>query len=375
MLAPESGPEVQSPGLAAAPAVEADGRRFAVIRGGAVESGGTVELTVRVPETIHDVAALSLGRAALSIELDDTVLEITHHQHFTVAEGAHLAGSPEVPLLRFDLPPEAELEGVSTAASSLGITGSSEAIEVLGPLAAGDHEFAFRYRLPVENGVAHLELQFPLLVPVLAMQIADTGVIITSDRMHRLRPEASGTRMWLREEAFHVRPEEAVSVRFEATPQAAPSRAGSMFAVFSAAALAMLFVARPLRVGRAGRGVEAEHVSAVVRERDIVYATIRDLDHDFETGKIAEADYTASRAQLRARAIELLRIERQVTPHLRVATAEAASAQQPGDQPTRVATGRFCPACGGTLDPSWRFCSHCGGELSRGSVAGGEPAG
>lgn len=371
VVAPEGGPRVESPDLVAGDAVEIDGTRLALLESGARDPGASIRLTVHVPETSSDRSAVSLGRTELSIELDDTVLEVTQIQRLTVSGGAYVAGSHGEPLLRFDLPLRAELVGVSKGAEQLGIqtieTGTEKGIAVLGPLAPGDHDFSFRYRIPAENRAATLDLRFPLTVPTLFMRVADTGLRIESDRFHRLRPQPMGSRTWMLREAFHVEPDERIHVRFEALDQKAPSQLLGLAFVFGASAFVLLFVVGPLRRAPAETAArEDADRSGLAHERDLVYATLRDLEHDFETGKVAAEDYERGRSELRARAVELMREEKQSAPAVRAVAAPPAAA---------VPTGRFCPSCGGAVDPSWHFCSQCGGGLSPAEASGSEPAG
>ncbi len=374
VLAPETGPRVESPDLRTVAPVEIEGRKLAVLEGGGRGPGEGVRLLVRVPETITDRSALSLNRTELSIELDDTVLEVTQTQTIEVAEGAHVAGAPGDPLLRFELPLLAEVVGLSREADRFGLRAVDQGIDLFGPLGPGTHEIAFRYRVPASDGGATLDLRFPLTVPTLLLRTADTGLLIESDRLHRLRPQVMGTRTWMLREAFHVEPDEIVSVHFEALDQSGPSRLASVAFVFAAAALVLLFVVNPLRASRAVRRFEEHDRRGLAYERDLVYATIRDLDHDFETGKVAQEDYRQTRQELRTRAIELMRQEASQPPAPVIAAVETPPETDSAATPTR----RFCPACGDRIEPAWYFCSHCGGALHPvrpAGASGSEPAG
>ncbi len=86
---------------------------------------------------------------------------------------------------------------------------------------------------------------------------------------------------------------------------------------------------------------------------------IRDLDDDFEMGKLEEPDYREMRLALRAEAVNLLRLER------------AASSE-------RVADGadlQRCPHCEAEVAPHSRFCSQCGVQLIDRESAGETPTG
>jgi hypothetical protein len=77
-------------------------------------------------------------------------------------------------------------------------------------------------------------------------------------------------------------------------------------------------------------------------EREAVIGTLRDLDEDYETGKISEADHNQMRDQLRARAVALLREERE------------------GPKPEPTPSAAFCTQCGASLRAGDPFCAQCG---------------
>lgn len=362
---PAHGPRIESPALRPGEPGDEDGEDRVWIAGPQPPGGG-FELSLAVPETENRPEAITLQRAELAVELDDTVLEVTESVQLQVAPGASLAGRAGDPLLRFELPPRAELTGLSADADPLGITAVEQGIDVIGPLPPGPHEFAFRYRLPAGPEGATLDLRFPRTLSSLLLRTADTGLVIESERLHRLRPQAMGTRTWMLREAFHVEPHEIVSVRFLPIEAPGSSPAAGLFFVVAAAGLVLLFVVAPLRRTRRVRGREQDDLYGAAHERELVYATIRDLEHDFETGKVSQEDFERSREELWSQAVELMRQERAGT----LATGEdpgagepEAASPRPG--PTRTAvTGSFCPGCGKPVEPGWRFCSHCGGTLA-----------
>ena len=356
VVTPEHGPRVASPDLSTGRPFAVEDTRLALLEGEAPTAGTVIQLRVQLPETTSDRTALSLGSADISVELDDTFLDVTQVQRLSVAPGGHLAGSQEKPLLHFGLPAQAQLVGFSPGAEQLGIQSVEAAetalpgkgISVLGPLPPGEHEFAFRYRIPTQDRTASLDLRFPLALPSLSVRAADTGLLIESDRLHRLRPEAIGTRTWMLREAFDVQPDEQISLRFEELDQRGPERVTGLAFLFGASAFVLFFVVGPLRGSRQEAAQEPAERSGPAHERDLVYATIRDLEHDFETGKVAEADYQRSRNELRTHAVELMRQEKQ------------------DSQPT-------CPACGEPAQESWLFCSGCGSNLSASEDPSPEP--
>jgi hypothetical protein len=83
----------------------------------------------------------------------------------------------------------------------------------------------------------------------------------------------------------------------------------------------------------------------LVAEREAVYAALRDLEHDYETGKVSTSDYAAMRAELRQRAATLIR------------------AGEAGPSPTATTGPPGCDQCGAKSRSGDRFCSQCGKPL------------
>lgn len=74
------------------------------------------------------------------------------------------------------------------------------------------------------------------------------------------------------------------------------------------AALTLLILAWPFVAGsRNGEQPMSSALETLVARRDAIYATIRDLDFDFETGKLAEDDYLAQREVWVLRGIDVLK--------------------------------------------------------------------
>ncbi|RME45683.1 MAG: zinc ribbon domain-containing protein [Caldilineae bacterium] len=149
--------------------------------------------------------------------------------------------------------------------------------------------------------------------------------------------------------------------------------------------------------------------------RDILYRAIKDLELDFEAGKIAESDYQQVRLKFMQQAAEVLkqmdRLSRQTETGLEaeidamlarfqaeeddraralrrearaeilrqaaLSPAEAAAEAAPcpacgapvaaGDafcSQCGAALGNRCPACDAPVAPEDRFCTHCGARLT-----------
>ncbi len=170
---------------------------------------------------------------------------------------------------------------------------------------------------------------------------------------------------------------------------------GLALAVVVAAYIARPFVARS-RALPPGESLRDQ----LLAERDALYVAIRDLDFDFQTGKLMEADYRAVRERYVARGVEILKqldamnVQPQTVPGRGSATdrgpatavddieaavqarrkakspeddieaaIRARRQSQTGAQPSAVG-GHVCPTCGLPVDLTDRFCGKCGTALT-----------
>lgn len=380
-VAGTAGMTISGPGLVASSAVQSDsGKALEAWARSGLRAGESTWLEVALPQARVDPSLVSIPRADVWLDLDDTRLTATADLQLEVAPGSPVAGTRERPLLSVLLPAGATLTGVAPDTEALGLIPRDHGgFDVVGPIGEGTTQLGYAYRLDAgPEGVA-LDLRFSRPVSTLNVLVADTGLALDSGRLHRLRPFRSGTRNYLHREAFNVLPDETVDLRLAPLrARGLPSEA-SLALAFAAIAGSVVFLIAPLM--RRARGLLPEDAGATERERlhaerEAIYAAIADLDHDFETGKLERADYESQRVDLRARAIELLRAEKAGggaaiasdgaeipdAPAIRPA-AEAVPAEAPGAVGAAPARARFCPSCGVATAPEWRFCAACGAAI------------
>lgn len=363
VLVAEGGLEVTGEGFSPGEPVEREGRSFRSLEGGPVAAGGRLALAVKVPEVRVAPEALSLAEVRMWLELDDTALVVSEEHHFKVEGHTPVAGTRAAPLLRIALPEGAELRGLSDDAARLGVVaGENGELLLLGPAPPGESSVGVSYRLraPARDAMLTLSRHFSRELPLLRVLVADTGVRLESDRLHRRRPVRSGTRNYLQLEGFWIDRGVPAEVRIgRLDPGGGPSRGAAAAVVLLGALAATGFLLAPLRRERAPER-QAAAASPTQREREALYDSIRDLDHDYETGKLSEADYHSMRDELRTRAVALLREEKRDAAA--VAT-EAPRTADPAPASAPAAARDACDACGGKLDPDWSFCAHCGAAL------------
>lgn len=364
LLYPPTGPTLSMTGVAAGADVSLGERSFHALYLGDLAPGSSFEVAVSLPEMSNDISAISFPRADFWLDADDTFLQVKFELHLEVAPGAHLTGSMDAPLIRFALPPEAELRGYNQDSQKLGLLPIAGGLGLIGPLSPGATTMGFSYRLPVVDSQPKIELRLPGAVKLLNVLIADTGIVVKADRLHRLRPFRQGTRVYLHREAFSIDAGEVVRLSMDLINRGPEGRNSNLFATSALAAIGVWFVVSPLFRGRRTGTAQFER-TRIRSERDLVYEAIRDLELDFETAKIEAADYQTLRGELRGRALELLQQERD-------ANALPATAGQPSraqhSVPQTPATN--CHSCGNELSAGWQFCPKCGTSQSNRDGAG-----
>jgi len=324
---------------------ELDGVSYVRSTLGGVSPGGLVALALPIPASSTDATSLSIARADYWIDVDDTAMRVTAELNLEVDGASRLLADGETALLNFPFPDGAEFLGLSGAAQSIGVApGPDGGLVVRGPLPPGRSVMGFRYQAPMRNGAARLDLDFDRPVGLLNVLVADSGVIVESERLHKRRPFRSGTRLYLHREAYQIAAGEPVPIELVPFERGEMPRALSTGIALAVAAAAAAYLVVPLRRARQAGERRDPLVSEWAVEREAVYDALRDLEHDHETGKVDDADYARMQGELRASAVELMRREQQSS-----APAEAAAAT--------------CPGCGARTGPGWRFCSECGAHL------------
>lgn len=139
------------------------------------------------------------------------------------------------------------------------------------------------------------------------------------------------------------------------------------------------FIAYPLFTKSRGQMIEASNpYDTIVSQRDSAYAALRDLDLDFQLGKLSESDYTSLRDKYKARAAVALQeldaahaadaqaaLEAQVAQIRQPAVddLEAEIARVRSAKTKTVTASAFCAKCGTARQPGDQFCAKCGSQL------------
>jgi hypothetical protein len=133
------------------------------------------------------------------------------------------------------------------------------------------------------------------------------------------------------------------------------------------------YVARPLfekqSGGSKGRAISASPRAQMTARRDAIYALIRELDADYQTGRINDEDYQTQRKLYVAEGVSLLKSldaladeDGRDALEAEIEAAVLALRQKPGFYESAA---RFCTQCGYRTDPADNFCGRCGAPLRR----------
>jgi hypothetical protein len=312
---------------------------------------GPLALALTLPPARLAPDAVSVSAVRLVVRADDAALDVTETHVLDVRGGATVLGTADAPLVRIPLPEAArrlrfgsDRPGLELAPHTTG------GLAAVGSVPPGEAVIELAYQLPAGEEPATLERSFAARIPVLSIFVADTGQLAPrSERLHRRRPLRTPDRTYLHLEAFEVAAGEVVALELGRLPARSRSARPLALGAVGLAALASIWLlTSPLRTERREATGAAEPDLAPAREeREAVYDAIRDLDHDFETGKLSAEDHERLRDELRARALTLLEAER--------AAADRADAPEP--------VARRCSACDAEAAPAHRFCAQCGHAL------------
>ncbi len=347
-----SGPRATGAGLAPAAPQNRDGRSYARSATGPLAPGAVVDLRFELEPVARP--AFAVREALTWLELDDAALVVDQQYRLSVSGTEPLRAGSQAPLLCIELPPGAESLRFSPDTLAMGAEPDpSGALALRGPIPAGDSAVVLRYRIPVEGEAALFTQRFDRAVGALRILVADTGVVAETSRLHRLRPIRSEDRTFLQLEGFQIEPGESVAVRLaRLAPRRPMPRLAALGFSLALAAAAIGFLIRPLRGGREEPGLDPQLVQ-VDTERESILAALGSLEEDFETGKLDAPDYRELRAELRARAAELIQRRREAG---RPGSAGGLSSAEAGT----LAPVTACAACAAALAPDARYCHRCG---------------
>lgn len=220
-----------------------------------------------------------------------------------------------------------------------GATVQNGKVELRGPIPPGDREYVFAYDVQSDGEALRTELRITAPAEQVDLLIRDFGVRVDVGALHPARPVRDGDSIYLRYVGFDLAAGTGIPVEIvPLAPAAATPRWLQVLLRMGLAGGLALLVGRAL--DRSARPKEDAEEEAADPERAALAAALRDLEFDYETGKLSAEDRERIRAELRRE------------------TAEALARRQAAPAEKRPAC-----ACGHEPDPGNRFCSACGTAL------------
>jgi zinc ribbon protein len=139
-------------------------------------------------------------------------------------------------------------------------------------------------------------------------------------------------------------------------------------ALLISAALAFYVAAPLLSAEGAGDGtlpIDVTPLADLKRRRLVVYENLKDLEFEFQAGKIAPEDYQALRADYMAEAAQLMiasQQEEQMASEGEL--VERAVAARRAQRKSAAADDYVCPKCGFENPLPVKFCGECGAKIA-----------
>jgi len=160
---------------------------------------------------------------------------------------------------------------------------------------------------------------------------------------------------------------------------------GAIFILLALLILVVLYLAQPYMERNATLASEIEvELSELLAERDNAINALKELEFDYELGKIPEGDYPAQRATLMNRGAEALRrldeyhaggdatklaedrVESAIDAHKgeRQAEDDLEALISARRSKRKGRSSGFCPNCGHPILSNDKFCTSCGKKTS-----------
>ncbi|MBF0274530.1 MAG: zinc ribbon domain-containing protein [Nitrospinae bacterium] len=98
---------------------------------------------------------------------------------------------------------------------------------------------------------------------------------------------------------------------------------------------------------------EGDKYHQLLYKKENILTAIKDIEFDYETGKLSEDDYKKTRGDFEHMAIEVVKEIEQFT--------KKAKEVKKNKQQKRKKS--FCPSCGEKLSQAYKFCPACGKSI------------
>ena len=127
-----------------------------------------------------------------------------------------------------------------------------------------------------------------------------------------------------------------------------------------AGVLAFVMLVRPQDVPEEAPASPVQHLE---ERKAVVYDNLRDLNFEYQLGKLSEADYNKTKVTLQN---ELAHVLAEIDRITGGAKAQPAKAQAAKAKPATALKPEplVCPHCGAKFEKPMKFCGECGKAMS-----------
>lgn len=341
ILNPEKGPELKT-SLISSEVLERDGRSYEVYRF-KPRSENTIQLDFSLPNAVPQPDRVHVKTGRWIVERDPVITSFNEEYKIQVSGNESVYEPSGGALVKVDLPEKAQnirflSEGTETELRA-DVDGG---LALDGPLHPGETVLSLQYEIPTEGNSSRVVREIFSAIETLEVFVVDDGQTHAySPQLHRRRPVKTANRNYISLESFSVKSGQVVELHMTSLkiPEGIPK--GLFFTVLLSGTLGIIFLmSSPLLTGKATLPSLTE--SAIEREQIALLASLRDLEHDFETGKISSDDH------------------RQLRDALRYRTSQTYAEPSIGhdEKPSQV-----CGRCRNIPPNEALFCPQCGAQL------------
>ncbi len=308
------------------------------------EDDSPIQISFVLPdaEPEPDRARIKTGRWI--IERDPVIIRLSEEYKIYVSGTESVYQPSGSALIKVDLPDGAKnirfLSGGSPTELRVDKDGS---LALDGPLHPGETNLSIQYEVPTRGSSTRIVRNVPSDIETLEVFVVDDGQTHAhSPQLHRKRPIKTADRNYISLESFSIGSGQILELNIDLLkiPESMPKFL--FLSCLLAGTLGIVFlISSPLLGGKSTFDVPSE--SPLEREQIALLASLRDLEHDFETGKISAEDHRQLRDSLRYR-----------TSQTYEETSKVGTEKPP----------ETCASCGKVPPQESLFCPQCGAQLT-----------
>ena len=328
------------------------------------EADATASVRLEVYEPSFETSKVSVFDATTVVYQGEAgVFRVQQNVLLANAEKAVVySGEGAGPIAKFGLLPGSEevVANLSGRIDPVPVETTDDIASFRGPIFPGFQYLELQYQ--VEGGrILESELWFPedvasfrLIVPDRRLAVSAVGLYPSARRDRGPSAEPPGFQYY---RGFDIAAGTRIPFRIEPIPAPPDSSVISIVGLVVMLFGVVVFVGLPLTSTQsAAAAISGDAAGSMAGEA--LLASLGDLEHDFEVGKISAEDRDRLREEVRREALLELALARR-------GSEPSAAAAEPRESttPSPARPAAYCSSCGQPTRTSDRFCSSCGSKL------------